>query len=239
MILVTLWPVFEAYSLVLKVRMLVSGPFYTILCCPEPGSQPCDGVSIVSCAFGQGMNFITLEVYIPDLFSVIAMYMHLGGTTCSSTALSPPTLSSLPPYEMQSPHPFSPLVCSSLLLQKWLQNHCHGNSCHLFPWQHCSCGPCPLAGHSAARRKMLQKKRQLFSATELCSSPPSLVAASKVQLCSHRSLLSRNYPVCTSTLSQSIAQPSCTDGKGPKRQFSHWTGYDEIMLRPDVKQQSD
>lgn len=64
------------------------------------------------------------------------------------------------------------------------------------------------------RRKMLQKQRQLFSAAKLCCGSPSPAAAGKAAICSHRSLLSWNRPVCTGTVSQSIAQPSCRDSEG-------------------------
>lgn len=71
--------VFEAYSLILKIRMLVSGPFYTIMCCHEPGFQPCNGRSIVGYALGQ--DYTTLATSLPDLFSAIAMHMHFGGVS--------------------------------------------------------------------------------------------------------------------------------------------------------------
>lgn len=56
MILVTLYATVYstgAYGLVLKVTVLVYGPFHTTVCCPKPGLQPCNGVSKVGHALGQ------------------------------------------------------------------------------------------------------------------------------------------------------------------------------------------
>lgn len=68
---------FDTCGLVLKMRVV---PFYTILCCLEPGLQPSNSVSIVSRALGQG-NGLYNPWNPPGLFSVIATHMHLGGIT--------------------------------------------------------------------------------------------------------------------------------------------------------------
>lgn len=163
------------------MRMLVSGPFYSFVCLPEPGLQPRSGVSISGLALGQK----------DGLYNPESLPSRLIFHDCNAHAPWRNIWPAAPLHSLHHPFPqcFLPRCKSfthSLLSSAAL---CFSlSSCNTIAVGITVTGSpggsvaVSLASRRDTRRKMLQKQCQLFSAAELCCGSPSPAAAGKAAI---------------------------------------------------------